>query len=92
MSRRGNWYVPVALVTAVSGCSSLGPLSVTVTPGSTPPDESVTLPKISPVWLCALAIALVANSATSARTITLNLIRPPQKQITMEQVPKARGV
>ena len=39
----------VSLVTAVSGCSRTGPVTVTVTPGSTAPDASVTLPKISPV-------------------------------------------
>jgi hypothetical protein len=39
----------VSLVTAVSGCSRIGLVSVTITPGSTPPDESVALPKIEPV-------------------------------------------
>ena len=44
----GSWYAPVSAVTTVSGCCSVGPVTVTVTPGSTPPDASVTLPKIEP--------------------------------------------
>ena len=40
----GNWNDPVSLVTAVSGCRSLGPVRLTVTPGRIAPLASVTLP------------------------------------------------
>src|ERR1035437_1904985 len=72
---RGNWKVPVGLVTAVSGCSSTGPVTVTITPGSTAFDWSVTLPKISPVCDCADAVVtLAAKIATNATTINRTLI------------------
>ena len=41
-------------------------MSVTVTPGSTAPDSSVTLPKISPVWDWAAAVATPNTSAKAA--------------------------
>jgi hypothetical protein len=55
-----------------SGRITAGPLTVTVTPGSTPPDASVTLPKISPVSICAESGA--AHSANDA-AITSSFIR-----------------
>src|ERR1051325_6816870 len=78
---RGKMYEPVSLVTAVSGCSNVGEVNVTVTPGSTAPHWSVTLPKISPVCDWALVTALVAKSATSARTIARTLILPPPEKL-----------
>ena len=56
--------MPVSLVTATRGCSSTEAVSVTVTPGSTAPDESATFPKI---WLlfCAKAGAPTHISAAS---------------------------
>jgi hypothetical protein len=71
--------VPVSLAMAVSGCSNIGPVSVTATPGSTAPEPSVTLPKISPVCCWALARALTANDATSARAMVRILIVPPAR-------------
>src|SRR5205823_8136094 len=64
--RRGNWNDPVSLGVAVCGCSSEGPVSVTITPGSTAPDVSVTLPKISPVCDWAHAGATPSASASAA--------------------------
>jgi hypothetical protein len=60
MGTLGNWYVPLSLVIATSGCWSADPVTVTVAPGSTPPDESVTFPKIEPI---AWAWADVAHAA-----------------------------
>src|SRR5215510_14836580 len=45
----GNWYVPFSLVTPTSGDCNAGPVTVTVAPGSTPPDGSVTFPKMEPI-------------------------------------------
>ena len=42
--RRGNEYAPVSVVTDTSGWISAGPSTVTVTPGSTAPEASVTRP------------------------------------------------
>src|SRR5712692_7882113 len=75
ISSRGNWYVPVSLLIAVSGCNRIGAVSVTVAPGSTAPDWSVTLPKISPVCDCADAVATpVTNIASRTSTAIRNLI------------------
>ena len=52
----------------------LGPLSVTVTPGSTAPDESVALPNISPVCDWAAANVAAKSSATNAKTNDRTLI------------------
>jgi hypothetical protein len=54
---------------------------VTVTPGSTAPDWSVTLPKISPVCCCAIAddapsaIAIAASAAVKRHFIDI----PPRR-------------
>jgi hypothetical protein len=45
----GKRYAPLSTVTTVSGVMSDGLVSVTVTPGSTAPELSVALPKISPL-------------------------------------------
>src|SRR5262244_2144088 len=74
---RGNWNDPESPVVAVSGWSSVGPVSVTVTPGSTAPDSSTTLPKTSPVCCCAAAAAAHAKSATNTRAPNLTFILPP---------------
>jgi hypothetical protein len=69
-------YVPVSLVTDVSGWSRTGLERVTVTPGSTAPVVSLALPKISPVWTCAIAGPANPTSAMMARaTKKLLLIR-----------------
>jgi len=73
--RRGNWKEPVSLVVAVCGWSSEGPVSVTVTPGSTAPDVSLTLPKISPVCDWAHAPDALSTSASAAsRAVKRNFI------------------
>ena len=67
--------MPVSLLTAVWGASSDPPVSVTVTPGTTAPDESVALPKISPVC-CADADDTTPNGASSVRKITHRRVIP----------------
>jgi len=65
----GNWYAPLLPVTTTNGACSAGPLTVTVTPGSTPPDVSVAFPKIDP---CARAAPVIITVATAANVITRN--------------------
>jgi hypothetical protein len=66
----GNWYAPVSVVTATRGACRPVPVTVTVTPGMTAPDESVTLPKIDPMpWACANP----ANAISSATAMRLRL-------------------
>ena len=73
-SSRGNWNEPVSLVVADIGWSRTGLVIVTWTPGSTAPDSSVTLPKISPV-VCAHADVTLTTSARAAnRAIERTLI------------------
>ena len=67
---RGNWNEPVSLVVATCGWSSDGLVRVTVTPGSTAPDASVTLPKISPVCDWAQADDALNTSASAASMAT----------------------
>ena len=43
----------------------------TVTPGSTPPVLSVTVPEMSPVVRCAIRVVAVAMKATNPRTSTV---------------------
>ena len=80
MGRLGNWYEPVAEVAAVNGCSRIGLVSVTTTPGSTPPDSSVTFPKISPVGDWARAEVAPSSSASAAITAVKRtlIISPPE--------------
>src|SRR4051794_28658485 len=63
---------------------SAGPLSVTVTPGSTAPVPSVAFPKISPVLTCAHAGAIpISNerhTSTPARR-SAPLIHPPEGRV-----------
>ena len=73
-------------------CVASTPCNVTRTPGSTPPGSSFTTPLTVPLKICALANALGAKSATSIRTITLDLIRPPENRINVEQFTDALSV
>ena len=56
--------MPVSLVTATRGSSNAGLESVTVTPGSTAPDTSVTRPN---TWLVFCASATPPSVRESAR-------------------------
>ena len=48
-----------------------GLVTVTVTPGRTPPLESVTVPAMTPVWpICAIAIPGIASKAAASRVST----------------------
>jgi hypothetical protein len=69
-------------VVAVSGCSSTGLVMVTVAPGSTAPDASVTLPKISPVWFWAHADDRPTVSASAgSMAVKRNLIWSSVKKL-----------
>ena len=73
---------PVSLVVAVSGCSSTGLVIVTVTPGSTAPDSSVTFPKISPTCDCAQAedtLAIITRRRQEGGKAYPHLF-PPRKE------------
>jgi hypothetical protein len=59
----GKRYAPLSSETVDWGVISAGPERVTVTPGITPPDESETLPKISP-----LVCAVTAPARTRQRS------------------------
>src|ERR1051325_1691236 len=68
--RRGTRYSPFESVVAVRLPCSEGPVTVTVTPGRTPPEESVTVPMIAPVFavVCAkpkLGISMAAMARDS---------------------------
>jgi len=63
----GIWYAPLLPVTTTSGACSAGPVTVTVTPGSTPPEVSVAFPKIDP---CARAAPVVITVTATANSIT----------------------
>src|SRR5687767_10327052 len=63
IGKLGNRYEPLAAVPVVCGVINAGLVSVTVAPGRTAPVPSVTLPKISPVWVW--ATALVADSTNT---------------------------
>src|SRR3954463_14113474 len=83
MGTLGNWYVPFALVVAVRGCWSPVPVTVTVTPGSTPPDASVALPKMEPrAWAWATEAPAVQAAKTPAASVNtpnrrvMNLLLP----------------
>src|SRR6266536_1035407 len=78
-------YRPDASVVTLRACSiSAGLAASTVTPGTTPPDESVTVPPIDP--LCAHAIVVItdqhmpANAATRAIFITTMLCAPKHRE------------
>src|SRR5438552_15234944 len=60
--------MPLALLTAVGVPMTAGPVNVTVTPGSTPPWSSETLPTSSPnVWPVCAAAGARPNAVTMAR-------------------------
>src|SRR5580765_6063099 len=74
----GNWYVPLADVVETNGRCRAGPLTVTVTPGSTPPDGSVTLPKIEPIaWALANPAVETRMPAASRMPRKTRVICPP---------------
>ena len=50
-----------------------GPWRVTVTPGNTPPDASLTLPMISPVVRWAIAGAATSNNRTPTKNLRMSL-------------------
>src|SRR5262249_7483760 len=76
---RANRYAPLSTVVVVCGWMSAGDVNITVTPGITAFETSVTLPKISPVLTCAPAGTAPASSAiqTSTATRRHSLIHPP---------------
>ena len=74
-------------MTASRGPWRLGELAVTVTPGNTPPDESVTRPEMVPVGTWALAIAAERVRQTRARN-TFTRIRHPFWRVREEDFSK----
>jgi hypothetical protein len=64
IGRFGTTYVPARLVTSLRFNPVWVLRTATVTPGSTPPDVSRTVPRISPVVVCAAAGAEAAMTAT----------------------------
>ena len=75
---RSNRYAPVVSVTCVCGAANqpVAAESVTVTPGSTAPLVSVTMPVIEPVWTCACAVAAASTQSMQSTTRKTNLMRP----------------
>jgi hypothetical protein len=67
-------------VTTFAGWSSPVPVTVTVTPGSTPPVASVTFPKIVPVvaWAQAVPADNVTRPAQRTAHLKTLAIYPPQ--------------
>src|SRR5262252_4364958 len=63
----GNWYVPLVDVVVTSGRCRAGPVTVTVTPGNTLPDGSVTLPKIEPMAWALTDPALATRMPAASR-------------------------
>ena len=63
--RNGTLYCPVALVTATRASLVLTLTTLTVTPGTTPWVESVTVPSICAVWACA-RVEQSRNAAAAA--------------------------
>src|SRR5690349_24463436 len=84
----GNRYAPLSSDTVDCGVINDAPDSVTVTPGTTPPDESVTRPKISPL-ACARAIPGTNNTASAAvmNERTSECMNPPRARAAW-RVPK----
>ncbi len=75
-----NRYDPSLPVTCTCGWMSAGPLAVTVTPGSTAPVLSVTVPLMRPLNSCAARDAPVIDSVTNTADDTtsfLNVIASP---------------
>src|SRR4026209_2523408 len=85
IGRLGKRYEPLLETPVDCGVISASPLIVTVAPGSTAPVESKTLPKISPVPVCADAArpdTTSTNDSRKATTIALGerLIHPPREK------------
>ncbi len=69
--------MPVSEV--MTGCAFgiASPRSVTVTPGSVPPDSSMTFPEISPVVRCAYAGAIATASINATTNDHTRVMHPP---------------
>ena len=63
-----NTKLPLALVTVVLEIPVPWLVSVTLAPGSTPPEESVTVPFVSPLDVWAPSGAASASNAASSAT------------------------
>src|SRR5262245_61742040 len=75
-----NVKSPASLViTSESFVPRVSLVSVTVAPGMTAPCESLTVPEIVPVVICADADAAIAQNATTAAAanVSLRTISPP---------------
>ena len=88
----GNTNTPASLVTTgANEVPRVSLLSTTVAPGMTPPCESLTVPLMLPVVICALAGAAAARIATIARAsipLFLNCMLPPPVTSTCSESEK----
>ena len=67
MRRLGNTYCPASFVTVLCDTPAASSVTVTVTPGSTPPEESRTVPTMAPVSICAVACVPHKRNSPRAR-------------------------
>ncbi len=76
----GTRYVPASAVVTMRGWIKAGPATVTVTPGSTALELSVTRPRTSPVCCCADMLWTIPSIRTTAAIVVRRFILPPQSR------------
>ncbi len=81
-----NEKTPEPSVTRLTVSPVAAFVAVTVTPGSTPPDESVMRPEIWPVMVCASAAPGRLNSAMASKPASASR-RLPTKTCSMSRPP-----